>query len=162
MYAKQNDTKRKIPQISVKKNFKAELLLQTRAGNSLICSFRSNKKWAMWANRSGRSPKMSDYANHSGRSIFRKKRRIRSENRWANSQPCAKPLQMCFYFNSTVLIMFKLKVLHTTLTHHSHNTQTTLTNYSHTTHTTLTQHRHDTHKTLAYHTHNTHTILTQH
>ena len=88
--------------------------------------------WAMWANLSGRSPKMSDvskslrlltkderpWAIHSGRSpkmseslrlltkkkrtsellvffsellirsFFRKNRAIRSENRWANSQPC--------------------------------------------------------------------------
>ena len=48
-----------------------------------------------WANRSSRSPKMSKWANRSfflseslTRSFFRIKRGIRSENRWANSQPC--------------------------------------------------------------------------
>ena len=58
--------------------------------DSLIPSFW----WAMWAHRSGRSPKMSEWANHStfwaNRSFphfFAKKQVIRSENRWANSQP---------------------------------------------------------------------------
>ena len=63
--------------------------------------------WGMWAHCSGCSPKMSEWANRSGRSpkmsewaylyffskslirsFFRKKRAIRSENRWANFQPC--------------------------------------------------------------------------
>ena len=59
----------------------------------------AHQKWAMWVKRSGRSPKMSEWANCSlfwaNRSfahyslIFfsRKKRAIRWENRWANSQP---------------------------------------------------------------------------
>ena len=65
------------------------------------------REWAMWANRSGRSPKMSDHVGFSqvshqrwaneriacflSKSIicsfFRKKRVICSENRWANFQP---------------------------------------------------------------------------
>ena len=58
-------------------------------------------KWAMWANPSFRSPKMSDHerftqvaqrkwamwANNSFCSFFDKKRTIRSEIKWANSQP---------------------------------------------------------------------------
>ena len=63
--------------------------------------------WAMWANRSGRSPKMSEQSRLLRsltkneqmseslnflsesliRSFFHKKRAICSENRWANSQP---------------------------------------------------------------------------
>ena len=42
-----------------------------------------------WMNRSGCSPKMSEWANHS---FFCKKRAIRSENRWANSQPWQKDI----------------------------------------------------------------------
>ena len=62
----------------------------------------------MWANRSGRSPKMSNHERFAQvahqkwanewiavflsqsliRSFFAKKWAIRSENRWANSQPC--------------------------------------------------------------------------
>ena len=57
----------------------------------------THQKWAMWANCWGRSPKMSEWANCPffwvNRSfahllIFRKKRAIRTANRWANSQPC--------------------------------------------------------------------------
>ena len=51
-----------------------------------------------WANRSGRWPKMSQWANRSffwaNRSFahfFAKKRAIHSENRWMNSQPCFWP-----------------------------------------------------------------------
>ena len=53
-----------------------------RAGNLLI-SHKSNEQ--PWANHSGHSPKMSEWAN---RSFFRKTRAICSENRWANFQPC--------------------------------------------------------------------------
>ena len=51
-----------------------------------ICSFPLFW-WAMWANRSGPSPKIS---NHERIAQVRKKRAIQSENRWANSQPCEK------------------------------------------------------------------------
>ena len=82
----------------------------------------AHQKWAMWANLSGRSPKMSDHEwlaqvaqrkwaimsvllrslTHNEwmkelliflsesliRSFLGKKQAFRSENRWANSQPC--------------------------------------------------------------------------
>ena len=70
----------------------------------------AHQKWAMWANRSGRSPKMSD-VSESLRSLTKnermsesliflseslicsflgKKQAIRSENWWANFQPCSE------------------------------------------------------------------------
>ena len=89
-----------------------------KAGNSLIRSFRSNQlsdwewfaqiarqmrtvskslrslisKERPWANRSGRSPKMRESLLHS---VFRQKRAIRSESRWANSQPCKNVTISC-------------------------------------------------------------------
>ena len=75
-----------------------------------------HQKWAMWANRSSHSPKMSDHerlaqvthpkmidhepitqvaqffwANRLNRSFFCKKRAIRSENQCTNSQPWSFP-----------------------------------------------------------------------
>ena len=94
----------------------------------------AHQKWAMWANRSGRSPKISHHERFAQvpqqkwatmseslrsltkneqmsealvflsesliRSFFRKKRAMRLENRWANSQPCKierNPLLNTFY-----------------------------------------------------------------
>ena len=65
----------------------------------------AHQKWAIWANCSGRSPKMSDHEQKTGVahqkwanssffskwlicSFFCKKQVILSENWWANSQPC--------------------------------------------------------------------------
>ena len=55
----------------------------------------TQRKWAMWANRSFRSPKMSKWVNRSFFlseslicSFLDKKRAIRSKIKWANSQPC--------------------------------------------------------------------------
>ena len=51
----------------------------------------AHQTWAMWANCSGSSPKMSEIrsflANRSYSLIFCKKLAIRSENWWANPQP---------------------------------------------------------------------------
>ena len=54
----------------------------------------AQRKWAMWANRSFRSPKMSEWVNRSFflsksliRSFVDKKQAIRSDIKWANSQP---------------------------------------------------------------------------
>ena len=44
----------------------------------------AQRKWAMWANRSFRSPKMSEWVNCS---FLDKKQANRSEIKWANSQP---------------------------------------------------------------------------
>ena len=74
------------------------VLKKERFAHSLIFGERCEQKWATmsnslrsltknerpWANRSGRSQKMSESLICS---FFRKKRGIRSENGWANSQP---------------------------------------------------------------------------
>ena len=56
-------------------------LLTKNEGLSTNCSGRSTKMkdWANW---------WFFWANRSFNSFFRKKQAIRSENRWANSQPC--------------------------------------------------------------------------
>ena len=51
--------------------------------SNLLRALRGNE--GLWANRSGCSPKMSEWVN---RSILGKKWLILSEIRWANSQPC--------------------------------------------------------------------------
>ena len=54
----------------------------------------THQKRAMWVNRSGRSPKMSEWislvflSKSLIRSFFCKKQAIHSKNRWVNSQPC--------------------------------------------------------------------------
>ena len=59
------------------------------------CSGQMSDCERLWAIPSGRSSKMSEWANHSlfwaNHSFthsFAKKQVVRSENRWANSQPC--------------------------------------------------------------------------
>ena len=71
--------------------------------------------WAIrsgpWANRSGHSPKMSKWANHS---FFRKKRVICSENWWANSQTCknyTKVLFLIIFLNYNIGNKSVIKVL---------------------------------------------------
>ena len=83
-------------------------------------------KWAMWANRSGRSPKMSDHERFAQVAhqkwanewithfferiahslIFGQKRAICLEIKWANSQPCRNRS----YWQSTLRKALKLTV----------------------------------------------------
>ena len=58
--------------------------------NDLLTSLRGNER--SWANRWGRSPKMSKWVN---RSFLGKKRAIRWENRWANSSPVSAESLLC-------------------------------------------------------------------
>ena len=69
--------------------------------NDLLRSLTKNER--PWANRSGCSPKMSEWvnrwffwANRSFAYFFAKKRVIRSENRWANSQPWQRAMGVIF------------------------------------------------------------------
>ena len=67
------------------------------------------QKWAMWANRSGCSPNMSEWANHSffwancsfahySLIFFCKRWAICSENRWTNYQPWFQERSSLFFF----------------------------------------------------------------
>ena len=77
----------------------------------MSASVRSlTKNEGPWANHSGCSPKMNEWANSSFflsksliRSFFRKKWVIRSENRWANSQPCWKVCWMTLLMTPHIL-----------------------------------------------------------
>ena len=75
---------------------------QTATMSDLLRSLRGDER--SWANRSGRSPKKSEWVNCSFffSSFLGKKRAIRLEIRWANSQPCQ--IGTFTYCNYTVIL----------------------------------------------------------
>ena len=102
---------------SLTKNKRCEQITQVAHQKWATMSdlFRGNER--LWANHSGRSPKMSKRVNCSFfcklliRSFLGKKWVIRSENRWANSQPCMISQAIISHLNSCLIILLGANLL---------------------------------------------------